>query len=386
MTSVFQNNYPYYKNTLILVFFNINVFLLPVISSAHSEWPSKTSLYSEYRGTFRVEIETNLEDLLINIKQKYADDNELIFSENYEKLRNLDSNRLKKILLSVSDKFLNSIDIRFDRKSAKLSIRSINIIDNLNIKEARKSILILEVKAPSNAMSIEWSWDESFGNNVIRTMDIDGKAFRSVWFRKSPSSPPLNLAGMPGKNFASRFLAYLEIGFSHIITKGFDHIIFVLGIFLLSTNWKIMLAQVTCFTIAHTITLVLSIFGLLALPDRVIEPLIALSIVYVGIENIVTEELKKWRPILVFLFGLLHGLGFAGVLINIGIPEGYFLESLVAFNLGIEAGQILVVGLAYFILFRFFNKKSAYRKYVVIPGSITISTIGSWMLYDRIIF
>ena len=217
-------------------------------------------------------------------------------------------------------------------------------------------------------------------------MDIDGKAFRSVWFRTSPSSPPLSLAGMPWKNFASRFLSYLEIGFSHIVPKGFDHIIFVLGIFLLSTNWKIMLAQVTCFTIAHTITLVLSLFGLLALPDRVIEPLIALSIVYVGIENIVTEELKKWRPILVFLFGLLHGLGFAGVLINIGIPEGYFLESLVAFNLGIEAGQILVVGLAYFILFRFFNKKSTYRKYVVIPGSITISTIGSWMLYDRIIF
>ena len=287
--------------------------------------------------------------------------------------------------MSVSDKFLNSIDIRFDRKSAKLSIRSINIIDNLNIKEARKSILILDVKAPPNAISMEWSWDESFGSNVIRTMDIDGKAFRSVWFRKSPSSPPLNLAGMPGKNFASRFLAYLEIGFSHIIPKGFDHIIFVLGIFLLSTNWKIMLAQVSCFTIAHTITLVLSLFGLLALPDRVIEPLISLSIVYVGIENIVTEELKKWRPILVFLFGLLHGLGFAGVLINIGIPEGYFLESLVAFNLGIEAGQILVVGLAYFILFRFFNKKSAYRKYVVIPGSITISIIGSWMFYERIL-
>ena len=138
----------FYPNTLILVLFNINVFLLPVLSSVHSEWPAKTSLYSESKGTFRFEIETNLEDLLINIKQKYADDNELIFSENYEKLRNLDSNRLKKIFLSVSDKFLNSIDIRFDRKSAKLSIRSINIIDNFNIKEARKSILILEVKAP----------------------------------------------------------------------------------------------------------------------------------------------------------------------------------------------------------------------------------------------
>ena len=142
MISLYQNNYHYYKNTLILVLFNINVFLLPVISSAHSEWASKTSLYSESKGIFRVEIETNLEDLLINIKQKYAEDNELIFAENYEKLRNLDSSRLKKIFLSVSDKFLNSIDIRFDKKSAKLSVRSINIIDNLNIKEARKSILI----------------------------------------------------------------------------------------------------------------------------------------------------------------------------------------------------------------------------------------------------
>ena len=115
-----------YQNTLILVFFNINVFLLPVISSAHSEWPAKTSLYSESKGTFRVEIETNLEDLLINIKQKYADDNELIFSENYEKLRDLDSNRLKKMFLSVSDKFFNSIYIRFDKNQLNyLSVQSI---------------------------------------------------------------------------------------------------------------------------------------------------------------------------------------------------------------------------------------------------------------------
>jgi hypothetical protein len=147
-----------------------------------------------------------------------------------------------------------------------------------------------------------------------------------------------------------------------------------------------MLAQVTCFTIAHTSTLILSLFGLLALPDRIIEPLIALSIIYVGIENIVTDKLKKWRLILVFLFGLLHGLGFTGALFHIGIPEGYFIESLIAFNLGIELAHIFVVGLAYFILFSFFKKKSAYRKYIAIPGSIIISTIGSWMLYDRIIF
>ena len=103
MIIVYQKNYLYHKNILILLLFSIYVFLLPVISSTHSEWPAKTSLYSESKDTFSVEIETNLEDLLINIKQKYTDDNELIFSGNYEKLRNLDSNRLKKLFLSVSE-------------------------------------------------------------------------------------------------------------------------------------------------------------------------------------------------------------------------------------------------------------------------------------------
>ena len=373
------------KKTILIYFLNLNLFLLPVISSAHSEKPSKTSLYSESAGVFRVEIETNLEKILIQIKQKYADENELFFPKNYENLRKLDPNKLKSIFFSVSKKFLNSTNLFFDGKSAHLSLRTVNVISNINLKEPRRSILILEAKYPVNAMNVEWSWYEKFGLNVVRTMDIDGKAFKSVWYRKSPKSPPLNLDGMPGKNFVNRFFNYLEIGFSHIIPKGFDHIIFVLGIFLLSTNWKTMLLQVTCFTIAHTMTLALSLFEMFNMPGRIVETLIALSIVYVGIENIFTERLRMWRPILIFLFGLLHGLGFAGALIELGIPMGYYLESLVAFNLGIEAGQILVIGVAYFIFFIFFYKISSYRKYVVIPGSITISTIGIWMFFDRLI-
>ena len=373
------------KKTILIYFLNIISFLLPLISSAHSEKSSKTSLYSESPGVFRVEIETNLEKILIQIKQKYADEKEFFFSENYENLRELEPNKLKTVFFSVSKKFLNSTDLIFDGKSATLSLRTVNVITNINLKEPRRSILILEAKYPVNAMNLEWSWYEKFGLNVIRTMDIDGKAFKSVWYRKSPKSSPLNLDGMPGKNFVNRFFNYLEIGFSHIIPKGFDHIIFVLGIFLLSTNWKIMLLQVTCFTIAHTLTLALSLFEIFNLPGRIVEPLIALSIVYIGIENIFTERLRKWRPILVFLFGLLHGLGFAGSLIELGLPIGYYLETLVAFNLGIEAGQTLVIGIAYFIFFIFFYKKSSYRKYVVIPGSITISTIGLWMFFDRLI-
>ena len=98
-----------------------------------------------------------------------------------------------------------------------------------------------------------------------------------------------------------------------------------------------------------------------------------------------TKDLKRWRPILVFVFGLLHGLGFAGVLSEIGIPDAFFLESLIAFNLGVELGQLAVIGIAYLMVGLFFSKSSWYRKRVVIPGSLTISLIGAWWVYERVL-
>ncbi len=114
---------------------------------------------------------------------------------------------------------------------------------------------------------------------------------------------------------------YLSLGYTHILPKGLDHILFVLGLFLLSPRLRPMLLQVTAFTIAHSITLGLSIYGIVSLPSRIVEPLIALSIAYVAIENLVTRELKPWRLALVFMFGLLHGMGFAGVLRELGLPR-----------------------------------------------------------------
>jgi len=119
-----------------------------------------------------------------------------------------------------------------------------------------------------------------------------------------------------------------------------DHILFVLGIFLLSTAWRPILLQVTTFTIAHSITLGLTMYGIVSLPSSIVEPLIALSITYVAVENLWTTELKPWRLALVFMFGLLHGMGFAGVLRGLGLPRSEFLTALLTFNLGVEGGQL----------------------------------------------
>jgi hydrogenase/urease accessory protein HupE len=177
---------------------------------------------------------------------------------------------------------------------------------------------------------------------------------------------------------------YLWLGYTHILPKGLDHILFVLGIFLLSPRLKTMLLQVTAFTIAHSITLGLSMYGILSLPSRIVEPLIALSIAYVAIENLITRELKPWRVALVFMFGLLHGLGFAGVLRELGLPRDEFLTALLTFNLGVEGGQLTVIALALLATAPFLTK-GWYRQRVVIPASILIAMVGIYWTIARLL-
>ena len=185
-----------------------------------------------------------------------------------------------------------------------------------------------------------------------------------------------------GSSGSGVFLAYLQLGFTHIVPKGLDHILFVVGLFLLSIRWPPLLYQVTAFTLAHSVTLALSMQGIVSLPVRFVETLIALSISWVAIENIVTSTLKPWRLAVVFGFGLLHGLGFASVLGELGLPEGRFVVALLSFNLGVEVGQLSVVAIAFAIVGRF-RHREGYRRFVVIPCSGAIAATGCWWAVTR---
>ena len=171
---------------------------------------------------------------------------------------------------------------------------------------------------------------------------------QTFWLEGPRRAPPVSLSAPPPPLTRAEIAwQYFTLGFTHILPKGLDHILFVLGIFLLSTRWRSVLLQVSTFTIAHSITLGLTMYGVVSLPARVVEPMIALSIAYVAIENLVTSELKPWRLALVFSFGLLHGMGFAGVLRDSGLPRPQFLTALVTFNVGVEAGQLTVIAIAF---------------------------------------
>jgi hypothetical protein len=181
-------------------------------------------------------------------------------------------------------------------------------------------------------------------------------------------------------------LLYVQLGYAHILPLGLDHILFVLSLFLLNPKLKPVLWQATAFTVAHTVTLGLSMYKVIHPPSAIVEPLIALSILYVALENIFSTKLKATRIGVVFLFGLIHGMGFASALGQLGLPQNAYLTSLLMFNLGVELGQITVILTAWFLLAKWFGDKPYYRKYIVIPLSVMISAIAVYWVVERIFF
>ena len=179
---------------------------------------------------------------------------------------------------------------------------------------------------------------------------------------------------------------YFKMGVSHIVPLGYDHILFVISLCLLNTKLRTILWQATAFTVAHTITLALSMKGIVKLPAEVVEPLIALSIMFVAVENILLSELKAWRIAIVFLFGLVHGMGFASALNEIGLPRNKFFTSIFSFNVGVEIGQISIITLVFLLIIIPFGNKPWYKKRLVYPLSAIIALIAGYWTVQRIFF
>ena len=176
---------------------------------------------------------------------------------------------------------------------------------------------------------------------------------------------------------------YLKLGYKHILPLGLDHILFVLSLFLLSSKLKPVLWQSLAFTVAHSVTLGLAMYNVITVSPRIVEPLIALSIMYVALENVFVQKLRPSRIGVVFLFGLIHGLGFAGALNSLGLPPNSYLTSLIMFNVGVELGQLTVILLAFFLVGKWFGLKPYYHKYIVTPLSLIIAAIALFWVIQR---
>lgn len=257
------------------------------------------------------------------------------------------------------------------------------VVDQLRMPadQSQPSFLVLRAEGalPAGAQHLVWQFD------LLKSQHALLLAGRTHWIEGDQPSDPLPFQPGPPPTLVQIVGQYLHLGFIHIVPDGPDHVLFVLGLLLLTTRIRPLLVQVTAFTVAHCLTLALALYGVVSLPARIVEPLIALSIAYVAVENIFVRRLTPWRPALVFAFGLLHGLGFAGVLEELGLPDNDRVAALIAFNIGIEAGQLAVIALAYGLVLHWFRDRRWYRPWLIRPASAAIALVGLYWTAERVL-
>lgn len=335
---------------------------------------------------YDIELSANMEAVIAGVSPRHKDTDESPNAQTYNQLRELPPAELEKKIREFLPEYLQGIEIRFDSARSMPDLCSITVPEVGDPGRARLTLLHLCGAIPAGAYAFHWTYAADFGESILRLPAVSGGEAVALWLKNGEKSEPYVLGtGLELKTRPQVVAQYTGLGFTHILPKGLDHILFVLGLFLLSTKWKPLLVQVTAFTLAHTITLGLSIYGIVSLSPAIVEPLIAASIAYVAIENLVTAELKPWRAFVVFGFGLLHGLGFAGVLHEIGLPRSEFLTALLSFNVGVELGQLAVIASAWLLIGLWWKTKGWYRARLVQPLSALIAAVGVYWTIERII-
>jgi hydrogenase/urease accessory protein HupE len=354
--------------------------------------PALVEISINTNGTYRIEVRASIEALLTGINARYRNTREAPTAEEYDQLRVLQADELMAAFAPFRETFTDEISLDFDGRRVPLAITGVEIPEPGYIKVPRTSIITLEGRIDRSVEQVTWYYPARFGDNAVRVRQVDETNEKWhwsdwQWLRSDEPSEPFSLAEVfTRQSITSVISTYLVAGFEHILPMGADHILFILGIFLLSTRMRPLLWQVTMFTVAHTITLGLTTARLIDLPDRIVEPLIALSIAYIGFENVFASSLHASRLFIVFGFGLLHGMGFASVLADFGMPEDAFLTALISFNVGVEIGQLAIIALAFLAVGLWFSRRPWYRRVIIIPGSLAIAMIGLYWTWDRVVF
>lgn len=337
-----------------------------------------------------VEIRTSVEALLTGINGRFTNTTESPMADEYDRFRVMDGPTLTSEFESFHSTLLSGVELRADGRPVPLRLSRVEIPAAGYTQVPRNSVIYLTGSLSRDAQSLTWYYPAAFGDHATRVRQIDTEAdgfhwSAHQWVKGDVPTEPFSLTEVFNQpSLIDIVSTYTLSGIEHIVPLGLDHILFVLGIFLLSRKLATILWQVTMFTLAHSITLALGVYGLVNLPPQVVEPLIALSIAYIGIENIMKRDLSRFRLPLIFAFGLLHGLGFASVLLDFGMPTADFVWALLAFNVGVEIGQVAIVLAAYFLVARWFRSEQAYRWWVVVPTSALIGLAGLYWFFERI--
>jgi len=372
-----------------IIFFFIFFFLFISLSLKSHEIKPSIADFSINESSLTFEIRLNAELILSGIDAsdiQNTDNSNLSYK--YDDLRKLPDNDLKENIMSNWDNISQNIYIKLDGDVQELNLLSIEIINQRNYEVTRDTIINFHIPLDKKNTSFSFSMSKKFGSIILREQNLNKNVDQlyTNYLNSGDASDLINLNHTVALTKINSFIKYLFLGIEHIIPKGLDHMLFIIGLFLFSNLIRPLLLQVTMFTIAHTITLVIASLSLINVNASIVEPLITLSIVYIGVENIFKKYSNtKIRYYVIFLFGLLHGLGFALVLKDVGLDYSNLLINLVSFNIGVEIAQIFILFLLYLTIGLFFSKKKYYKIIFQIPLSLFISLIAIYWFVERII-
>ncbi|KAA9009147.1 HupE/UreJ family protein [Histidinibacterium aquaticum] len=319
------------------------------LASAHEVMPSIAQM--ERQGDELVfSVESTIEGFVAGVDLDGLEDtNAAANAEAYDDLRALEPDALAERFRDYFPEMAENITVRADGTDLPLELQSVEVPEVGDTDQPRQSLFTFTAELPEGAERVEVGWAPEYGDLVLRQNGVEEPY--DAFLQSGAISDPIDLAGGNQPGGWETFFEYIPVGVDHIVPLGLDHILFVLGLFFLAPRLGPLLWQVSAFTLAHTITLALAALGYVSVPGSIVEPLIALSIVYVAVENVLrTGALSPWRPAVIFCFGLLHGLGFASVLAEFGLPQSAFIPALVGFNIGVEIGQLAVIAVAYLIV------------------------------------
>lgn len=357
-------------------------------AAAHEVRPAVTDV-TVGAETVEIILRAPLEPLIAGMDLAGLEDTNLSpLADRYDALRAEDPAELEAALRAAWPGIAARITLMAGDTRLDPQVASVTVPEVGDITLPRDSELRITAALPADGTPVQVGWDASFGSVVVRQMGGGADAYTAILAGGTLS------AALPREGFATEgalpvFGRFIVSGFEHIVPKGLDHILFVLGLFFFSLRMGPLLGQVTAFTLAHTITLALASLKIVSIPANIVEPLIAASIVYVAVENIFGTrngggKIGPIRIAVVFAFGLLHGLGFASVLSDVGLPEGRFVISLIGFNIGVELGQLAVIAAAFILLALPFGKMPWYRARIAMPASCVIAAIGGWWTFERV--
>ena len=335
----------------------------------------------------KLDITFNAEIFLADIDaSKTANTNDSEKAEDYDRLRALNADEIKQRIQDRQAELLALITLQSEAQNITLTLGDIETENDDYLELPRQTRVHISADLPAGDDDVTVRLAPTMGAYIIRQKApfMDEDDLYADFIAAGLETLPIPRQEMVERNWQETFVQYVISGIAHIIPKGLDHIVFIMGLYFFSPHIRPLLMQVTVFTLAHSFTLALATLKLVFIPASVVEPLIALSIVWIGVENILRPKIGLGRMTVIFIFGLLHGLGFAFVLGEVGLAGSAFAISLIAFNIGVEFGQLMVLA-PLVIMGLFISKHKAYRQRVENPASFIIAMIGLYWFLERVI-